>query len=82
MSHFLPRKRSDRPPVVPEGSTNLAFMGQFVESEECVMLIESSVRSGQMAVYSLLNVDRKVPPVYTEVYNPMAWLRILPTVFS
>ena len=43
MSHFLPHKRSDRPPVTPPGSTNLAFMGQFVESDECVMLVESSV---------------------------------------
>ncbi len=82
MAHFLPRKRSDRPPVVPEGSTNLAFMGQFVESEECVMLIESSIRCGQIAVYSLLNVDKKVPPVFTAVNNPMTWLNILPTILS
>ena len=82
MAHFLPRKRSDRPPVVPEGSTNLAFMGQFVESEECVMLIESSIRCGQIAVYSLLNVDKKVPPVYSAVNNPMTWLNILPTILS
>ena len=54
MAHFLPRKRSDRPRVVPDGSTNLAFMGQYTESEECVMLVESSVRCGMMAVYSLL----------------------------
>jgi len=69
MSHFLPRKKSDRPKVVPDGSTNLAFMGQFVESDECVMLVESSVRTGKMAVYSLLDVDKKVPPVYTGVHN-------------
>jgi oleate hydratase len=81
MSHFLPRKRSDRPPVVPQGSTNLAFMGQFMESEECVMLIESSVRCGQIAVYSLLNVDRKVPPVY-RLYNPITMLKNLPSAFS
>jgi len=82
MSHFLPRKKSDRPPVVPKGSTNLAFMGQFTESGECVMLVESSVRCGQMAVYSLLNVDKKVPPVYTGVHNPAVWLKVLATVLK
>ena len=30
---------------------------EFVESEECVMLIESSVRSAQIAVYELLGVS-------------------------
>ena len=82
MSHFLPRKKSDRPPVVPEGSTNLAFMGQFVESGECVMLVESSVRCGQMAVYSLLGVDKKVPPVYTGIHKPAVWLRTIATVLK
>ncbi|KQC10132.1 MAG: hypothetical protein APR62_12655 [Smithella sp. SDB] len=82
MAHFLPRKRSDRPPVVPEGSTNLAFMGQFVESEECVMLIESSIRCAKIAVYSLLNVDKKVPPVYTAIYNPITWLKLIRPAFS
>lgn len=81
MSHFLPRKRSDRPQVVPEGSTNLAFMGQFTESEECVMLVESSIRCAKIAVNTLLNVDKNVPPVYTKVYNPIAFFRVLPTLF-
>ena len=82
MSHFLPRKKSDRPPVVPEGSTNLAFLGQFVESDECVMLVESSVRCGQMAVYSLLNVDKKVPPVYSAVHNPAILVKALATLLK
>src|SRR4030042_434905 len=79
-AQFMPRKKSDRPRVVPNLLTNLAFMGQFTESDECVYLVESSVRSGQMAVYSLLNVDKKIPPVYTGVYNPVAWFRTLVTV--
>ena len=82
MSHFLPRKKSDRPLVVPEGSTNLAFMGQFVESGECVMLVESSVRCGKMAVYSLLDVDKKVPPVYTGVHNPLVLVKALATMLK
>lgn len=82
MSHFLPRKRSDRPPVVPGGSTNLAFMGQFTESGECVMLVESSVRCGMMAVCSLLNLDKEVPPLYTGIHSPGAWLRTFQTVLK
>ena len=68
--------------MVPEGSTNLAFMGQFVESGECVMLVESSVRCAQMAVYSLLHVDKKVPPVYTAIHNPAVWIKVLATVLK
>ena len=82
MSHFLPRKKSDRPAVVPEGSTNLAFMGQFTESGECVMLVESSVRCAQMGVYTLLNVDKKVPAVYTGVHSPRVWYRALRKVLK
>ena len=82
MSHFLPRKRTDRPEVVPQGSTNLAFMGQFTESGECVMLVESSIRCGKIAAYTLLNVDKKVPRVYTQVYNPLALFRVLPTLLK
>lgn len=64
-AHFMPRKNSDRPRVVPEGSTNLAFVGQYVEIPgECVMLVESSIRSAQTAVYTLLNVDKAVPAIH------------------
>lgn len=82
MSHFLPKKRRDRPPPVPEGSTNLAFMGQFVESGECVMLVESSVRSARIGVYSLLDVNRKVPTVFTSLYNPVVWLKMIGAAFN
>ena len=73
-SHFSPRKISDRPPVVPEGSTNLALLGQFVEiPDDCVFLVDYSVRSAQTGVYQLLNVDRELTPVYTGVTNPFQW---------
>jgi Myosin-crossreactive antigen len=32
-SYFMPRKVGDRPLVVPEGSKNLAFIGNFAETE-------------------------------------------------
>jgi len=80
LSQFSPKKRSDRPMVVPEGSTNLAFMGQFVESGEIVMTVESAVRCAKMAVYSLLNVDKRIPPPYTTFHNPLIWLKVLTTL--
>jgi len=63
-SMFMPRKRGDRPLPVPRGSDNFAFISQFVEiQEDVVFTVEYSVRAAQMAVYQLLNIDRKVPPV-------------------
>jgi oleate hydratase len=63
-SMFMPRQRSDRPPPVPLGSKNLAFVSQFVEiPDDVVFTVEYSVRAAQMAVYQLLGIDRKVPPV-------------------
>jgi oleate hydratase len=63
-SMFMPRKRGDRPLVVPESSKNLAFISQFVEiPEDVVFTVEYSVRAAQTAVYSLLGIERKVPPV-------------------
>jgi len=64
-SQFLPRAVEDRPRVVPEGSTNFAFLGQFVEvPDDCVFTVEYSVRTAQTAVYSLLDLDREPLPVY------------------
>jgi oleate hydratase len=63
-SMFMPRVRSDRPLPVPRGSRNLAFISQFVEiPEDVVFTVEYSVRAAQMAVYELLGIDRKIPPV-------------------
>jgi oleate hydratase len=64
-SQFLTRKPGDRPAVVPEGATNFAFLGQFCElPDDVVFTVEYSVRSAQVAVYSLLDVDREVIPMY------------------
>ncbi|MGO9994938.1 MAG: oleate hydratase [Steroidobacteraceae bacterium] len=63
-SMFMPRARGDRPLPVPPGSKNLAFVSQFVEiPDDTVFTVEYSVRAAQMAVYQLLGVDRKIPPV-------------------
>jgi oleate hydratase len=77
-SHFSPRRISDRPLVVPKGSTNLAFLGQFVEiPDDCVFLVDYSTRSAQIGVYRLLNVKKEVTPVYTGVLNPVQWASAL-----
>jgi oleate hydratase len=63
-SMFMPRLSSDRPLPVPRGSKNLAFISQFVEiPDDVVFTVEYSVRAAQMAVYELLAIDRKIPPV-------------------
>jgi oleate hydratase len=63
-SMFMPRHKSDRPLPVPVGSKNFAFISQFVEiPDDVVFTVEYSVRAAQMAVYELLGIDRKVPPI-------------------
>lgn len=63
-SMFMPRMYNDRPLPVPLGSRNLAFISQFVEiPEDVVFTVEYSIRAAQMAVYELLRIDRKIPPV-------------------
>ena len=39
-AQFQPRKMSDRPKVVPEGSTNFAMASQFVEIPEDMVFTE------------------------------------------
>ena len=75
-SQFLPRARGDRPEVLPEGSKNLAFIGQFCEQpEDVVFTVEYSIRSAQTAVYGLLGLDRKPPPVYHGKFDPRVLYR-------
>ncbi len=64
-SPLLTRAPGDRPAVVPAGSTNFAFLGQFTEMpDDVVFTIEYSVRSAQLAVCTLLKLDRQPPAVY------------------
>jgi oleate hydratase len=63
-SMFMARKRGDRPLSVPHNSRSLAFISQFVEiPDDVVFTVEYSVRAAQMAVYELLGIDRKIPPI-------------------
>lgn len=69
-AYFMPRAIGDRPLVVPKGSKNLAFIGNFAETEvDTVFTTEYSVRTAMEAVYQLLHVDRGVPEVFASEYD-------------
>ena len=69
-SYFMPRAIGDRPQVTPEGYKNLAFIGNFAETErDTVFTTEYSVRTAMEAVYTLLDVDRGVPEVFASSYD-------------
>ena len=70
-SYFMPRVAGDRPDIVPKGSVNLAFIGNFAESpsNDTVFTTEYSVRTAMESVYTLLEVERAVPEVYGSIYD-------------
>ncbi|MBV7391500.1 oleate hydratase [Enterococcus sp. ALS3] len=69
-SYFMPRANGDRPLVIPEGSKNLAFIGNFAETKrDTVFTTEYSVRTAMEAVYGLLEVDRGIPEVFASCYD-------------
>jgi oleate hydratase len=69
-SFFMPRTSGDRPKVVPAGSRNFAFIGQFSDTvRDTVFTTEYSVRTGMEAVYTLLDIDRGVPEVFGSCYD-------------
>ena len=75
---WLPRSRGDRPPPVPERSTNFELIGQYVEvPREIAFTIECSVRSAWEAIYVLLKRGPAPPPVYQGQYDPKALLDVL-----
>jgi oleate hydratase len=72
---FMPRRKGDRPNVVPDGCVNAAFLGQFAETaRDTIFTTEYSVRTAMEAVYTLLNVDRGVPEVFGSCYDVRALL--------
>jgi oleate hydratase len=75
-SFFEPRRAGDRPDVVPAGSVNLAFIGQYAETpRDTVFTTEYSIRTGMEAVYTLCGVDRGVPEVWGSVFDVRDLLR-------
>ncbi|KAH7368119.1 oleate hydratase [Plectosphaerella cucumerina] len=69
-SFFMPRQAGDRPDVVPAGSRNFAFTGQFAETgRDTIFTTEYSVRTAMESVYQLTGVDRGIPEVFASTYD-------------
>ena len=80
-SLFMPCARGDRPDVLPEGSTNFAFLGQFAEvPKDCFFTVEYSVRCAQTAVYGLFDCGKEVLPVYDSIYNPKVLIKAMKAI--
>ncbi|MFF7645848.1 oleate hydratase [Streptomyces canus] len=80
-SQFLARRRDDRPEVVPAGSVNLAFIGQFAEvPDDVVFTVEYSVRTAWTAVARLLNLQKQPPPVHKGHHDPHVLAAALETM--
>ena len=76
MSYFMPRALGDRPKTVPGGSVNLAFIGNFAETDrDTVFTTEYSVRTAMEAVYQLLNIERGIPEVFASAYDMRTLLK-------
>lgn len=82
-AQFQPRKKSDRPYVVPEGSVNFAMTSQFVEiADDMVFTEEYSVRAARIAVYTLMGVDKKICPVTPYNRDPRVLIRALQKAYK
>lgn len=69
-SQFMPRVAGDRPNVVPAGSKNFGFIGQYAEiPHDCVFTVEYSVRGAMMAVYKLMGLEKEIDPVCPSQYD-------------
>ncbi|MDX2390744.1 MULTISPECIES: oleate hydratase [unclassified Streptomyces] len=80
-SQFLVRGQGDRPQVVPEKSTNLAFIGQYAEvPDDVVFTVEYSVRTAWTAVAGLLHLDTGPPPVFAGRRDPRVLVEALETL--
>lgn len=81
-AQFQPRKMTDRPNVVPKGSTNFAMISQFVEiPEDMVFTEEYSVRAARIAVYTLLGINKPICKVTPYNKDPKVLKKALETAY-
>lgn len=81
-AQFQPRKMSDRPHVVPKGSTNFAMISQFVEIPEDMLFTEEySVRAARIAVYTLLGINKPICKVTPYNKDPKVLKKALETAY-
>jgi oleate hydratase len=72
-SQFMPRTKGDRPQVIPQGTANLAFVGQYCEiPDNVVYTVEYSVHSARLAVTSLLGLREEIASTYRGLDHPNA----------
>jgi oleate hydratase len=70
---WLTRTPTDRPRPVPEGSTNLGLIGQYVEvPRDVAFTIEYSARTAWEAIHLLRKRGPPPPPVYQAQYDAKA----------
>jgi oleate hydratase len=80
-SVWMPRRRRDQPGTVPEGATNLGFIGQFADvPSELAFTIEYSARTAWEATHRLLRRGPAPPSVYQGQYDPAALFAALKTL--
>ena len=73
---FMPRAAGDRPHVVPAGCTNLALMGQFVETaNDIIFTMDSSIRTARVGAYTLLGLRKQVPDISPVQYDVRTLLK-------
>jgi oleate hydratase len=79
---WMTRTPTDRPRPVPEGSTNLGLIGQYVEvSRDVAFTIEYSARTAWEAIHRLLKRGPAPPPVYQAQFDPKALFAALKVFF-
>lgn len=72
------RSGTDRPAVVPKGSINFAFIGEFAEVPgDAAFTMEYAVRSARVAVSTLMKLGQGPPPPYLGLHDPDALYRAL-----
>ncbi len=80
---FSRRVPEDRPKVIPEGSQNFAFLGQFTELPgDVVFTVEYSIHGAVHAVSTFFGVDRPIPPIYQGLHDPKVGLKALQAAFK
>jgi oleate hydratase len=81
-SQFFPRKKGDRPAVIPKNFRHFACIGQYCEiAEGIVFTVENSVLSAQIAVDGLLHLRKKPTPIFHGQYHPKIICRAIRTAF-
>ncbi|MGI9324829.1 MAG: oleate hydratase [Pseudomonadales bacterium] len=82
-SQFMPRPHGSRPAVVPKGTVNLAFVGQYCEiPDDIAYTIEYSIHSAYLAVTALLGIPNNMPPTYKGLEHPYALVSALKRILN